>query len=82
MGFSTMTDQTAHPEHHKLNFDFVKLLFQGAFGVGMLAVILVGAAFFLAGADFSQPLQVISVVVGAITGALSAAWLEGPPSRH
>jgi cell division protein FtsW (lipid II flippase) len=80
MGLSIMTDHTAHRDHH--TFDFAKLLFQGAFGAAMLAVILAGAAFFLAGVDFSQRLQVISAVVGAIAGALSAWILKRPPSRH
>jgi hypothetical protein len=77
----TMNAVINQAEHGRPNFDFVKLLLQGAFAVGMLALILIGAAFFLAGAKYTQGLQIVTAAAGAILGVFSA-WLSKRVSSH
>jgi hypothetical protein len=78
----TMNAVINQAEHRKPDFNFVKLLLQGAFAVGMLALILIGAAFFLAGAEFTQHLQIITAAAGAILGAFSAGLFKRVSSQH
>jgi hypothetical protein len=63
--------------HRRPNFDFVKFLLQGAFAIGMLALILIGAAFFLTGAEYTQNLQIVTAAAGAILGAILGAFSAG-----
>lgn len=58
----------------------LKLVFKGSFGLGMMALILVGAGFYLAGKSFTQDLQAVAAISGAVVGAVSAILVSKLPS--
>jgi hypothetical protein len=53
----------------------LKVIFKGGFGLGMMALILVGAGFYLAGKSFTDELQAVAAISGAVVGAISAAMV-------
>ena len=60
----------------------LKLVVQGALGVGMFAIILVGALFFLLDKDYTLTGQIIAGVIGAILGAIFAWRISRLSAYH
>jgi hypothetical protein len=59
-----------------------KLVFKGVFGFSMLALIFVGALFYLLGKDYTPTLQIVTAVCGAIAGGLGASLVSKRSSRY
>jgi hypothetical protein len=63
---------------HKASY---RALIKSAAAFAMLAIILTGAVYFLAGAKFTNAEQVIAGLVGALLGA-GSAWRSSKSNNH
>jgi hypothetical protein len=60
----------------------VRSLFKGAFGIGMLLLIFVGAIFFLLNRDYTPLTQIIVAILGAALGAFCGWRINKTASEH
>ena len=60
----------------------LRLIVKGAASFGLLAIMVVGAVYYVLGTNFSENHQVIAALVGAVVGAGCAGIISWHTSKH